>query len=101
MSTEITLDLLASSLGFLGSVVLLVTAIRAIPLQKLLNKVAEAKTGDPGYLIAVAVNDYAQNNLAKVRLWDPVLMYSGIALLVGGYVFSFLKDILLACGQIP
>ena len=99
MSTEITLDLLASFLGFLGSVVLLVTAIRATPLQELLDKVGEAKATDPGYQIAVAVKEYAQKNLARVRLWDPVFMYLGIVLLISGYGFSLLKDILIACGH--
>jgi hypothetical protein len=99
VSTDIALDLLSSFLGFLGSVVLLVTAIRAAPLQDLLDKIGDPSAADPSYKIAVAVMEYAQKNLAKVRLWDPVFMYLGIALLVGGYGFSLLKDILVACGH--
>jgi hypothetical protein len=99
MSTEIKLDLLASFLGFLGSVVLLITAIRSSPLQALLDKVGEASTSDPSYAIAMAIKAYAQTNLARIRLWDPRLMYLGIALLIGGYGLSLLKDILIACGH--
>ena len=98
MPLKIVLDFAAAALGLLGSLILLVTAIRAAPLQKILDEIGETDTSDPGYQIGVAVRSYAQNALSKVRLWDPVFMYVGIVLLVASFGCSLVKDILEACG---
>lgn len=93
MRPDVVLDLAAATLGFLSSVVLLVTAIRAAPLQALLDKVDPSVSGDPGRQIAIAIKHYAEKNLAKVKLWDPRLMYAGIVLLALSFSMSMVKDI--------
>ena len=92
MRAEIVLDLTAATLGFASSVVLLVTAFRAAPLQDLLDKVEKSEPGSPGHRTAVAVGGYAKEGLAKVRVWDPRLLRLGIALLGASYLLSMLKD---------
>lgn len=88
----VVLDAFAAFFGFASSVVLLVTAIRAAPLQALLDNVEGSAPQDPGYEIALAVSDYAKKNLTKVRLWDPRLLYTGLGLLVLSFLLSMVKD---------
>ena len=98
MRPDVVLDAVAATLGFASSIVLLVTAIRAARLQWLLDKVEGAAPEDPGYRIAVAVKDYAEKNLTKVKLWDPRLMYTGLALLALSYLLSIVKDVFFSAG---
>ncbi|HEY1560195.1 MAG TPA: hypothetical protein VGF71_04815 [Caulobacteraceae bacterium] len=92
MHWGVVLDAVAVTSGLASSVFLLVTAIRSKPLQALLDKVEGSAPEDPGYAIALAVSDYAKNNLAKVKLWDPRLLYTGLGLLVLSYFLSMVKD---------
>lgn len=91
---SVAFDIASGILGFLGSIALLVTALRAAPLKELLRKVRkESQKDGPGGALIEAVGVLVETRLATIYLAEKGWLVAGAALLSVGFVCSIFSHL--------
>lgn len=87
-STAFFMEFAADGLGLASSIVLLVTAWKAAPIQALLDKAAELDAKKPGGRLLVTLSVKSQEDLAKVRGLERRYLLAGTWLLLASFLTS-------------
>jgi hypothetical protein len=85
------LDVTGSLLGFVGAILLLVSAVRVHPFQAIVDRAASAGSGEGGQFAAASATG-ASRVIAKMRNTEHVLLIVGAIFLSLGFGCSVLKD---------
>lgn len=82
------LQLIGEVLGFLSSVLLMWGALRATPLQNLIERADKVDKAGPGGAFAVAARSSAEAKLQNVKVIEGSLLLVGLGLLILSFLAS-------------
>ena len=88
------LELAGMFAGLLSSLLLLVTALKAAPLNEILQKAAKIDPDGPAAKIKVALEVDVNKSLTSLRLIERPLLIWGASLLLLSFVFNLISTLL-------
>ncbi len=85
---DLGLHIAADISGFVGSILLTVTAWQAIPLQGIVDSAEGADPDKPGGHYIIIAKDLAQADLSGIRAGERRYMIAGAVFLAAGFLCS-------------